>query len=152
LVRRGKFRSMRKGVSPVVSTILLSAIVIAIGGAIWNYSQGAATVIANDYVNGTMALLKEVIERFTVEHASNCSDGSVLYVWVYNFGEVDITVDVYANSTVSYNSTFDTFVGTGEIVKIEVAFTDDPLQMGEEVSIKVHSRRQNNAYFTYYSS
>jgi flagellin-like protein len=143
---------MRKGVSPVVSTILLSAIVIAIGGAIWNYSQGAATVIANDYVNGTMALLKEVIERFTVEHASNSSDGSVLYVWVYNFGEVDITVDVYANSTVSYNSTFDTFVGTGEIVKIEVAFTDDPLQMGEEVSIKVHSRRQNNAYFTYYSS
>jgi flagellin-like protein len=152
LAKRGAFKGINRGVSPVVATIILSAIVIAIGGAIWNYSQGAATVIANDYVNGTMTLLKEVIERFAVEHASNSSDGVTLYVWVYNYGEVDITVDVYANSTVSYNSTLDTFVGTGEIVKIEVYFTGVPLQTGDEVSIKAHSRRQNNAYYTYYSS
>jgi flagellin-like protein len=152
LARRGAFKGIHRGVSPVVATIILSAIVIAIGGAIWNYSQGAATVIANDYVNGTMTLLKEVIERFAVEHASNSSDGVTLYVWVYNYGEVDITVDVYANSTVSYNSTLGTFVETGEIVKIEVYFTDYPLQTGDEVSIKAHSRRQNNAYYTYYSS
>jgi flagellin-like protein len=152
LARRGEFRGRRRGVSPVISTIILSAIVIAIGGAVWNYSQGAATVIANDYINGTMTLLNEVIERFAVEHASNSSDGSTLYVWVYNYGEVDITVDVYANSTVSFNSTLDTFVESGEVVKIEVYFTSYPLQTGDEVSIKAHSRRQNNAYYTYYSS
>lgn len=151
MVSKARCRRQR-GVSPVVSTIILSAIVIAIGGAIWNYSQGAATVIANDYINGTMSLLKEVIERFSVEHASNSSDGSVLYVWLYNYGEVDITIDVYANSTVSSNSTLGTFIGTGEMVKIEVHFSSYPLQTGDEVSVKAHSRRQNNAYFTYYSS
>lgn len=139
-----------RGVSPVIATIILSAVVITIGGAVWNYSQGAATVIANDYVNGTLSLLDEVIERFTIEHVSNNSDRDILYVWIYNYGDVDVVIDLYANSTSSFNSTLDTFIASGELVQIEVSFEKNLLTSGDEVAIKAHSRRQNNVYYTYY--
>jgi hypothetical protein len=141
----------------VIATIILSAVVIAVGGGVWSYSQGAATAIANDYINGTMTLMNEVIERFIVEHVSNNSDGSRLYVWVSNNGDVDITVDVYVNATHIGTPTTYTFrynlthviVSCG-IEKIEVHF-DSPndLDYGDEVAVKVHSRRQKNAYYTW---
>jgi len=139
-----------RGVTPVIATIILSAVVIAVGGAIWSYAQGATTVIANDYVNGTLDLLNEVIERFTIEHVSNNSARDILYVWIYNYGEVDVIIDLYANSTSSYNSTFGTPITSGELVKIEISFEQIPLSSGDEVALKAHSRRQNNVYQTYY--
>ena len=147
-----------RGVSPVIATIILSAAVITIGAAVWNYSQGAATVIANDYINGTLDLLKEVTERFNVEHASNNSDGSLLYVWVYNYGDVDIIVDVYANATHYVNSTYSEYtyntsltnsVVSMGLAKINISYASNPLQPGDSVAIKVHSRRQNNAFYKY---
>jgi len=144
--------SDKRGVTPVISTIILSAVVIAVGGAVWSYSQGAATIIANDYVNGTMTLLNEVIERFTVEHVNNNSDGSILYVWIYNYGDVDIVVDVYANATgEAFNYTLENEVASNALVEVEVSFQATPLQQGQEVAIKAHSRRQNNAYYKYYA-
>jgi len=147
-----------RGVTPVISTIILSAVVIAVGGAVWSYAQGATTVIANDYINGTMDLLNEVTERFNVEHASNNSDGSILYVWVYNYGDVDIIVDVYANATHYVNSTYsehtyntnltNSVVSMG-LAKINISYASNPLKIGDSVSIKVHSRRQNNAFYKY---
>ena len=147
----GRMRNKR-GITPVVATIILSAVVIAVGGAVWSYSKGASTVIANDYVNGTMTLLKEVIERFTVEHVSNSSDGKTLKVWIYNYGDVDVIVDVYANVTGgAFNSTLEKEVASKALVEVEVSFQGDPLQQGEEVAIKVHSRRQINVYYKYYA-
>jgi flagellin-like protein len=139
-----------RGVSPVIATIILSAVVIAVGGGVWSYSQGAATVIANDYVNGTLSLLNEVIERFNIEHVCNNSDRDYLYVWIYNYGDVDIVIDLYANTTDEFGSTLETAISSGELVKITVSFTGDHLESGDEVAIKAHSRRQNNAYYKYY--
>jgi len=149
-VRRPLFSKSRRAISPVIATIILSAVVITIGGAVWSYAQGAATEIANDYANGTMSLLNEVIERFTIEHASNDTDGNILYVWVYNYGDVDVVIDLYANSTSSFKSNIGTSIYSGSYVRIEVDFTGYSLQSGDEVAIKAHSRRQNNAYYKYY--
>ncbi len=151
----------RRGLTPVISTIIISAVVIAVGGAVWAYSQGASTVIANDYVNGTLDLMNEVIERFIVEHVSNSSNGDVLYIWVYNYGDVDIVVDVYANATHFINATYSNFtfcsdlnysIAAEGVIKIELSFSSCPLDEGDEVAIKIHSRRQNNAYYKYYVS
>lgn len=139
-----------RGLSPVIATIILSAVVISIGGAVWSYAQGAATVNANQYVDTTMELMNEIIERFSIEHVSNNSDGNTLYVWVYNHGDVDIIVDLYANSTGVYLYTFETTVVSEDLVKVSIDFQSDPLVAGDEVAIKAHSRRQNNAYYTYY--
>jgi flagellin-like protein len=153
-------RIKKRGLSPVIATIILSAVVIAIGGAIWSYSQGASTVIANSYVNDTLELLNEVTERFAVEHVSNNTEGSILHVWVYNYGEVDIVIDVYANAThfnettSTFNSTFSanytTSITAGILVLIEIDFSSYNLFPSDEVAVKVHSRRQNNAYYKYY--
>jgi flagellin-like protein len=149
-MRWGWPSTCRRGVTPVVATIILSAVVIAIGGAVWSYAQGAASVIANEYIEGTMTLLNEVLERFTVEHVSNSSNGQTLRVWIYNYGDVDILVDVYANVTGgAYNYTLGTAVASNEIVDVEVSFQATPLQPGQEVAVKVYSRRQNNAYDKY---
>lgn len=146
-----KMKSRRnRGLSPVIATIILSAVVISIGGAVWSYAQGAATVNANQYVDTTMELMNEIIERFSIEHVSNNSDGNTLYVWVYNHGDVDIIVDLYANSTGVYLYTFETTVVSEDLVKVSIDFQSDPLVAGDEVAIKAHSRRQNNAYYTYY--
>ena len=139
----------RKGLSPVISAIILSAVVIAVGGMVWSYAQGASSIIAMDYVNGTMNLLNEITERFTVEHVSNNSDGSLLSVWVSNYGEVTVNVDVYADVNSSGNSTMATLIETGELVQIDISFESHPLTSGEAVAIQVYSRRQNSAYSTY---
>ena len=147
-----RWKQRNRGVSPVIATVILAAVVIAIGGAVWSYAKGASTVIANDYVNGTLELINEVVERFTIEHVSHSSEGKTLTVWVYNYGDVDAEIDLYANSTNSFNSTLGTVVESKTVVQINIAFENVPLVEGDNVAIKAHSRRQNNAYYSYYVS
>ena len=138
-----------KALTPVIATMILSAVVIAVGGAIWSYAQGASSVIANSYIDDTFDLLDEVTERFTIEHVTNSSDGTNLTVWVYNYGDVDIVVDLYVNTTIYYTFELESEVSTGDIDSIVVDLTSSPLTSGQEVTIKAHSRRQNNVYYSY---
>ena len=139
----------RRGVSPVISSIILSAVVLAVGGSIWFFAQSAATVIAEDYIDEILTLRDEATERFTVEHVANNSDCTELYVWIYNYGDVNVTVDSYAfigNITYSTNQDTPSTIGKNELVLETIAIS---AQSGEEIAIKVHSRSQNNAYSTY---
>ncbi|MGD2201616.1 MAG: hypothetical protein PVJ38_08305 [Candidatus Bathyarchaeota archaeon] len=139
----------RKGISPVISTVILSAVVLTIGGSIWYFAQGAASVIAQDYIDGVMSLRDEAAERFTIEHVTNNSDCTQLYVWVYNYGDVNFTADMYAYIG---NSTYQTDVNTPFAVsskEIELVNITISAQSGDEIAIKIHSRKQNNAYSKY---
>ncbi len=141
----------RRALSPVIATVIISGVVLMIGGAIWSYSLGAATVTADAYVSDTMELLYELQERFDVEHIVYDAENDVLNVWVYNYGEVNVTVDVYVTlgSTV-VESTDNILIPAYNTIKIEVDFTSNPLISQDQVAIKVYSRRQNVAYQTYY--
>ena len=140
-----------RALSPVISTIILSAIVLTIGGGLWAYADGASTIIAEDYVNDTLELVDEITERFVVEWVSNSSNCDTLNVWVYNYGDVDLVVDVYVDVDDGNNgTTLGTDIIAGDYAKIVISFAGDPLQTGDEVSIKVYSRRQNSAYYLYY--
>lgn len=141
----------KKALTPVIATMILSAVVIAVGGAIWSFAQGAATVIADDYIDDTFDLLDEVTERFTIEHVSNNSDGSTLKIWIFNYGDVDIVVDVYVNTTTYFTFTLEWEIESEEVVRVDVDLSSSPLTRGQEVSIKAHSRRQNNDYYKYYT-
>lgn len=144
---------VRRGVSEVISSIILTAVVLTVGGAVWAYAQSATVVLTDRYVNETLTVMKDVTERFVVEHVNN-SALTHLNVWVYNYGDVGIVADVYANATRSstsiLKSTLGTTVAPGDVVKIDVSFVGNALQSGDKVAIKVYSRRQNNAFFTYY--
>jgi hypothetical protein len=141
----------RKALSPVISSLILSAAVIAIGGGIWSYSAGAATVIADSYVNDTMELVNEVTERFVVEHVTIDAEKDTLSVWVYNYGSQKINVDVYVkDGETVIGSTPGTVIDKGDTSEIII---DISVQVpGNQLAIQVYSRRQNNAYKTYYVS
>ncbi len=139
----------RKALSPVISSLIISAAVITIGGAIWSYSLGASTVIADSYVNDTLELVNEVTERFMVEHVAIDASLDTLSVWVYNYCSQSITVDVYVrDDNTVIGSTLGSMIDKGDTSMITIEIT--PRSSDDEVSIKVHSRRQNNAYETYY--
>lgn len=143
----------RKALSPVISTLILSAAVIAIGGSIWSYSMGASTAVSEGYVNDTLELLNEVTERFIVEHVCYDSGTDTLNITVYNYGEQQITVDAYANITTSTTSFMNAYYGKviqkGESVRIDINLSETVVS-DDKTSIKIQSRRQNNAYKLYY--
>lgn len=139
----------RKALSPVISSLILSAAVIVIGGAVWSYSVGAATSIADSYVNDTLNLAEEVTERFMVEHVTIDAGLDTLSVWVYNYCSQSITVDTYIrDGNIVIGSTHGSVIAKGDTSLITVEITQR--SSNDEVSIKIHSRRQNTTYETYY--
>lgn len=143
--------------SPVIATVILAGVVLAIGGGIWAYSLGATTAIADGYVNDTLSLVNEIVERFDVENIYYNLTDEILQIWIYNYGEVDITVDVYftVKSTIE-NSTLEEYPDGVKILSEQVtmvtydySFLTDPLVSGDAVAVKVYSRRQNVAYKSY---
>lgn len=144
----------RRGLSPVIAAVLLSGAVLAIGGALWAYASDTATFVATGYIEDTIELTNEVTERFVVEHISYDSSQDELKVWVFNYGGQDIIVDTYAYvSSISngefMDSTFDTSIDSGDNSMIIIPLSYG-VESGDEVSITIHSRRQNSAYETYY--
>ena len=150
---RGTNMRRRAALSEVISAVILAGVVLAVGGALWSYSVGASTVIAEDYVNDTLDLVNEVTERFVVEHVSYNSVANELTVWIYNYGEQKIVIDTYANVTTSATSfqdfTLGTAVGKGESVDTVISLSEE-VASNDRVSIKLYSRRQNFAYETYF--
>jgi archaellum component FlaG (FlaF/FlaG flagellin family) len=140
----------RRALSEVISTVILSGVVLVVGGAIWAYSLGATTAIADGYVNDTLSLVNEIVERFDIEHIQYNHDDDNLTIYVYNFGEVDITVDVYvtANATIE-KASLGQIISSEQMSPITIDFSSDPLAIGTDVAIKVYSRRQNCAYKSY---
>ena len=139
----------RKALSPVISSLILSAAVIVIGGAVWSYSVGAATSIADGYVNDTLNLSDEVTERFMVEHVDIDAGLDTLSVWVYNYCSQSITVDTYIkDGNIVIGSTLGSIIEKGDTSMIAIEII--PRSSNDEVSIKIHSRRQNDTYETFY--
>lgn len=143
----------RAALSEVISSVILAGVVLAVGGAVWSYSIGASTVIAEDYVNDTLNLVNEVTERFVVEHVSYDSVAKELTVWIYNYGEQKIVVTTYADVTTSATSFQDFTLGTvvrkGKLVDVVISLSGT-VASNDRVSIKVYSRRQNFVYETYF--
>lgn len=142
----------RQALSPVIATVILSGVVLAVGGAIWSYSLGAASVTADVYVSDTLKLLYEMKERFTIEHVYYNSTETKLYVWIYNYGDVNVTVDVYVNTSSAYELSDNHLIEARGITNppVEFDFSSNPLPSYEQVAIKVYSRRQNVAYKRYF--
>ena len=143
-----KRNSRSRAFSPVISAVILSTVVLVVGGAVWAFSQGAMTITAEDYVEAVINMTDTISERFIVEHVSNNSVGSLLYVWVFNYGDVDIDIKVNVGSIIYPENSNDWIaVASGEMVPI------DPIEViltkGEELNIKTCSRRGNNAYYRY---
>jgi 4-hydroxyphenylpyruvate dioxygenase-like putative hemolysin len=121
---------------------------MVIGGAIWSFSQDASTHIANDYVKGIMDLNDEVIELFNVEHVYYNHQSKTLIVWIYNYGSIDVVVDVYVDVEGEPTlSNLGNSVMTNNLVEVDIPLT---ASSADEVAINAISRRGNFVYYMYF--
>ncbi|MFC1802518.1 hypothetical protein ACFL0D_00965 [Thermoproteota archaeon] len=142
-------KKRKRGLSPVISQVILAAAVLTIGGGVWYFSLGYCSITADGYIDETLELMNVAIERFTVERVSNNTDASKLAVWINNYGEVELRVDVYADSFNRTASLQGVLIPAEKVKKIELDFSADPMVVGESLQIKIYSWRQNFAYMYY---
>ena len=138
-------RSKKKGLSPVISQIILAATVLTVGTGIWYFSMSYCSVTTDSYIDETLERMNVAIERFSIERVSTINPNN-LTIWINNYGEVDITIDIYADSENKTSSIFNIGIPADKFKKIELDFSTDPLESGDNFQIKVASRRQNFAY------
>ena len=123
--------------------MILSAVVLSVGGVVWSFSQGAMTITSEDYAESLMNMTDVISERFIVEHVSY--NGTHLHVWVFNYGDVDIEIKVQAGN-VTYPESW-IYLASGEMKPIiPIVFT---AIAGDILNIRTYSWRGNNAYYRY---
>lgn len=107
------------------------------------FSQGAMTLTSENYVEDVIELTDTISERFVIEQVIH--NGTHLFVWIFNYGEVDIGVNVTVGAI------------TYPVNWIEMAAKEllsvDPFESsastGDELNIRAFSRRENNAYYRF---
>ena len=137
--------SRSRAFSPVISIVIISAVVLACGGAIWAFSQGAMTITAEDYAEAVVNMTETISERFIIEHVNHSFTN--LSVCIYNYGDVDIEVKIqYENVTEPGVSDEWIEVASKDLKHVKImGFDSTP----RELNIKLYSRRGNNAYYRY---
>jgi archaellum component FlaF (FlaF/FlaG flagellin family) len=140
----------KKTLSPVISSLILSAAVLTIGGGVWSYSMGAASYTATDYTSTTTEMVHTIIERLNIEHVDYDITTEDVTVWVYNYGSIHIEVDVTVTiDGTDYPSTVTTGIApkTMEDIVVEVNLL---LDSDEMVSVKAETERENVDYEIYH--
>lgn len=144
----------RKALSPVIASIVLCAAVLLIGLSAWSYTYSVSAFLQTSYFEDVKKQIDAISERFAVEHIAYDNSSNILYVWVYNYGEVDIEVDVYVmgedGETKGKNfSETATPIPYCEVLEMTVPLQGGNLTVSDELVIEVVSRRGNFVYKTY---
>jgi hypothetical protein len=114
---------------------------------IWNYASGASSVMASQYFNESQELVKQLQERYMVEHIANNSTD--LTIWIYNYGDVDVELVVYANNNGTiYSTDQNNPISVSSQSNAEATFAVTSSE-GDIIGINIYSRRQNNVYYMY---
>lgn len=153
-MKKKGLRADKKALSPVVASIILCAAVLMIGLSAWSYTYSVSAFLQTSYYEDVKKQIDAISERFAVEHIAYDNSSNILYVWVYNYGEVDIEVDVYVmgdaeGKNFSETATPIPHFETLEIVVPVVPLQSENLTAGDELVVEVVSRRQNIVYQTY---
>lgn len=145
----------KKGLSPVVATVVLCSVVLIIGISTWSLTYTVTSSLQTSYYEGVQEQIDKIAERFTVEYIAFDNVSELLQVWVYNYGniteygDIDITVTVSVWESGEHLGQSDWFtIPSGEVVEITVSPNPAPTA-GSELVFKVDSRRGNVAYQAY---
>ena len=133
--------TMRRAFSSVISALILSVVILTVGGALWMFSQGAMTITSENYAEDLMELTDTISERFIIEHT--IYNETHLFVWIFNYGDVDIEVKVNVGNVTYPENWIE--MGSKEMKSV------DPFEFnastGDDLNIRTYSRRGNNAYY-----
>ncbi len=142
----------RRGMSSVLTTILMCAVVISIGVSVWGFASSAATVMRTDYFDEVMESVYKIKERFRVENiAVNVTAAPSIQVWVLNYGETEVNITIIkisggGNESNYYPSDNETALSPGEFRRFNVPQDTVEFRKGINIAVMVKSSRENKAY------
>lgn len=127
----------------MIAAIILSAVVLSVGGVVWFFSQGSMTITAEDYAESVINMTDTISERFIIEHVNHSL--TEISVWIYNYGDVDIEVKIqYEAVTEPADSDNWIEVASKDQKHFKImGFDSTP----RELNINVYSKRGNNANY-----
>ena len=137
-----------RGISPVISSVILSAMVLVIGVSVWSVATSASSVISSGYFEEVMVSVENVKERFCVENVGFDEDAQMLKIWIFNYGAIAITIEaisVKGGGNV-YTHPGGGEVSAGEFIRVDVVPDNISLLSGLSVTVEVRSNRGNKAY------
>ncbi len=142
----------RRGMSSVLTTILMCAVVISIGVSVWGFASSAATVMRTDYFDEVMESVYKIKERFRIENiAVNVTAAPSIQVWVLNYGETEVNITMIkisggGNESYYYPSDNETALSPGEFRRFNVPQDTVEFRKGINIAVRVESSRENKAY------
>jgi hypothetical protein len=134
-----------RGLSTVLTAMILCASVLTIGGTAWAFANNTSSVLQENYFDEVVVNVDKAKERFMIETIDYNAETNTTRVWAYNYGEIDVIVDVY----VYYNGlivgqTTDHALAVGETRQFDVAV--NAVNVGDEFVVKMISERGNVEY------
>jgi len=149
----------RRGLTPVVSNILMCAVVLVIGTSVWGVASSSSSIMRSDYFDEVMESVDKIKERFCVENLGiNIISQPSLQIWVLNYGSNTINItciriegggnfyDYYPPDDDPYTSPNGILIHAGDLFKFDVAQSVVSLTSGHSISVRVESERENKAY------
>ena len=96
----------RRGISETIASVIMTAVVLTVGISTWSYAKGSSSVIAKDYTDDVISQSDDFLERYSIENVYYDKVNNMLYLYLYNYGSIPITVDsyVYLSTGPSYSN------------------------------------------------
>ena len=142
----------RRGMTSVLTTILMVAVVISIGVSVWGFANSAATVMRSDYFDEVMESVYKIKERFRIENIGvNISVAGSIEVWVLNYGETEVNITRIkvsggGNEMYYYPPDDETELSPGEFRRFNVLQGAVEFRKGINIAVMVKSSTENKAY------
>jgi len=120
-----KRRRSRKGVSPVISNLILIAAALGLGIFVYWFALTRSTIATTDYANVVGTGIEKLEERFVVEHIEikyNISEDNYdVTIWIYNYGKIFVNItDLYLEHTLVNDDPIRQIIKIGEIKPINI--------------------------------
>ncbi len=140
----------RRGDSSIITTLLLTSVVIAIGIVLMSFFSGTNTIRQNDYFDQTLESVHNIQERFCVENIGVTPSNSSVRIWIYNYGNRNITVDRVRITMDLHKDTMRTYSDLGWAMAGGVmssrSFSFPGLGVNSIISVEITSSRENKVY------
>ncbi len=149
----------RRGMTSVLTTILMVAVVISIGVSVWGFASSSATIMRIDYFDEVMESVYKIKERFRIENiAVNLTDAPSIQVWVLNYGETEVNItrlkisgggnESYYYPPYNNASSNGVVLSPEEFRRFDIAEDAVEFRKGIAISVRVESERENKTYET----
>lgn len=138
----------KRGISPIISSLMLTAIVIALGITVWATTSGSSSIMKKDYFNEVTDSIYTIKERYYIENVGLDLTHNNFIIWVYNFGQVDINITTVQLSGTGKTSYFlpNRTIRVGEMVQINLSLNGFTYVAGTSMYVATTTLRGNKAY------